>query len=113
MPEAQRFVYWCRQYLGDAAMSALDWERAAMREVHAGVSADGNHVCMPRVCWKGRWKVLRFCRMLYWHWCRTVNTKGHLVMKRAHGLALQAAWDGIGLPPVQQGRRIQARRCWR
>ena len=31
-----------------------------------------------------------------------VDTKGALVMKRAHGMVLQAAWDGVGLPPVQR-----------
>ena len=41
---------------------------------------------MPRVSWKGRWKVLRFCRILYWHWRRVLYAKGALVMKRAQGL---------------------------
>ena len=97
-----RFFYWCRQYLGDALLTANEWEVAVMQDVYAGSVKFGNHICLPQVCWKGRFKKIHFCRMLYWHWRRSINAKGAEVMKRAHGLLLQRAWGGTGFPPVQQ-----------
>ena len=97
-----RFFYWCRHYLGDALLTANEWEVAVMQDVYAGSVKFGNHICLPQVCWKGRFKKIHFCRMLYWHWRRSINAKGAEVMKRAHGLLLQRAWGGTGFPPVQQ-----------
>eukprot|EP00973_Karenia_brevis_P078086 10845900-Karenia_brevis.AAC.1 len=102
-PDYQKmhFAYWCRAYLGDATLSAADWEKRALEDVHIGSVQFGNHICLPRVCHKGRWAKLGFCRMLYWHWRMHVNEKGNHVMKRAHGLRLQASGPHRLLPPVQ------------
>ena len=97
-----RFFYWCRHYLGDALLTANEWEVAVMRDVYAGSVKFGNHICLPQVCWKGHFAKIHFCRMLYWHWRRSINAKGAEVMKRAHGLLLQTAWAGTGFPPAQQ-----------
>ena len=87
--------------MGQKSLSAAEWESLLMRAVYSGSAQCGNHVCMARVCYKGRWAKLRFCRMLYWHWKRCLNKHGKEVMRRAHGLLLQKPWDGTGLPPVQ------------
>lgn len=94
-------VTWCRHFLGDADLDAAGWERLAMLATASGVFQCGNHVCLDRVCYKGRWAKIRFCRMLYWHWARSRNRTGKEVMRRRHGLLLQPAWDGRGLPPIQ------------
>ena len=95
------FMTWCREYLGNASLSAADWEKSAMQDFADGSFQCGNHICLPRVCWKGRWAKIKFCRMLYWHWKRVTNNKGVEVMKRMHGHLLQESWNGDGLPPVQ------------
>ena len=47
-----RFFYWCRHYLGDALLTADEWEVAVMRDVYAGSVKFGNNICLSQVCWK-------------------------------------------------------------
>jgi hypothetical protein len=80
--------------------TAEEWESAAVRESVAGARSCGNHVCRPAVCHKGKLAQLGLCRLGFWSYRRSTNTKGEAVMKRVHGKELQRRWNRKGMPPV-------------
>ena len=94
------FPSWTPSAYNDGSLSADLWSRFACFDSNAGSISCGNHLCMPRVCFKGRWARLGFCRMIFWHWRACVSAKGKAVAKRAHGHLLQPRWDQEVFPPI-------------
>ena len=84
----------------DPEINASAWSQAVVREVQHRTQKTGNHVCRASVCHKGRIGKKGFCRMLFWHWSRSVDDKKKEVAKRMHGLRLQSRWNGTGAPPI-------------
>ena len=94
------FHSWTPSAYNDAGFSADLWSRFACADSNAGSISCGNHLCMPQVCFQGRWAKLGFCRMIFWHWRACVSAKRKAVVKRAHGHLLQPRWDQEGFPPI-------------
>ena len=84
----------------DAGLSPCAWSSHAVEEIATATLKTGNHVCRPDVCHKGRVGRRGFCRMLFWHWARSVHPKKGPIATMAHGLALSKRWDGSGAPPL-------------
>ena len=85
---------------GDSSESSDSWAAMATREVAVATRKTGSRVCRADVCHKGRIDRLGFCRMLFWHWAKSVTEAGERRAQRMHGLSLQASWNGVGIPTI-------------
>ncbi len=92
-------------WLQDASLSPEDWSSKAAVHFNTAFRSCGNHLCMKRVCYKGKHGKKGLCRMLYWHWrlCPSRKKPGKKVWKRVKGRLLQArVCVAAQLPPVEE-----------
>ena len=60
----------------NASTTAEQWSAQVVQSVCTSTRKTGNHVCRPDVCHKGSIGKKGFCRMMFWHWTRFVDSKG-------------------------------------
>ena len=84
----------------NGSLSSGAWATHVTEEVATSTARTGNHVCRPDVCHKGHIGKKGFCRMYYWHWRRSLDSKQCSIAVRSHGLDLVPRWDGNGNPPL-------------
>ena len=88
--ETIRQMFDCTSQMhANTVLSASPWSARSVVEMALAIRKAGNHVCRPDVYHKGRMGRKGFCRMLFWRWARSLDTKTKKPVARTiHGLEL-------------------------